>query len=41
LDIRKISLDVDWNPDSVEFKTFVAPYFLNQCADLIGTHRRL
>jgi len=36
LAIQKISLEVDWNPDSNEFKKFVAPYVLQQCADIIN-----
>jgi len=34
--IQRICLQIDWNPDSNEFKKFVAPYFLHQCADLIS-----
>jgi CHASE2 domain-containing sensor protein len=35
LEVREFDLEVDWNPDSVEFRGFLAPKLLRQCADFI------
>jgi len=35
LEIREFHLEVDWSPDSPEFRGFLAPKLLRQCADFI------
>lgn len=35
LEVKEFDLEVDWNPDSVEFRGFLAPKLLRQCADFI------
>ena len=37
LDIREMPLENAWNPEREEFRLFMAPYLLRQCADLLET----
>jgi hypothetical protein len=41
LDIREIPLTVPWNPEREEFRLFMAPHLLRQCADLVDARGRL
>lgn len=41
LDIREIPLMVPWNPEREEFRLFMSPYLLRQCADLVDARGRL
>lgn len=39
LEIREFDLEVDWSPDSLDFRSFLAPKLLRQCADFIDEQR--
>jgi hypothetical protein len=38
LDIRELALEVPWNPEEDEFRRYMAPHMLLQCADLIKAY---
>jgi adenylate cyclase len=35
LEVREFDLEVGWNPDSIELRSFLVPKLLRQCADFI------
>ena len=38
LDVRELALDIPWNPEQDDFRFYMAPYMLRQCADLINAY---
>ena len=38
LDVRQLALDIPWNPEQDEFRLYMAPHMLRQCADLINAY---
>ena len=41
LDVREVPLAVAWNSEREEFRLFMSPHLLRQCADLINTSEQL
>lgn len=38
LDVRELALDAPWNPEQDEFRRYMSPHMLRQCADLIDAY---